>query len=62
MVYVNTYWQPRADSLESAYGIRNDARMFELINGDGSYRFWNLLANFLLACKKRRTQFVECYQ
>jgi hypothetical protein len=29
------------------------------MNGDGSYRFWNQLANFLLACKKRRTQFVE---
>jgi hypothetical protein len=39
--------------------IRNDARMCELMNGDGSYRFWNQLANFLLACKKRRTQFVE---
>ena len=39
--------------------VRNDADMCELMNGDGSYRFWNQLANYLLACKKHRALLME---
>lgn len=38
--------------------VRDDAHMCELMNGNGSYRFWNQFANFLLACKKHRAQYL----
>ena len=34
----------------------SDNDMKSLMNGDGSNCFWNDLANFLLACKRKRCQ------
>jgi hypothetical protein len=38
--------------------VTDDEGMNKLMNGDGSRRFWNKLAHFLLACKRSREKVV----
>jgi len=38
----------------------SDDGMNSLMNGDGSCMFWTDLANYVLACKRKRPLFLNC--
>lgn len=44
---------------EGDWQFRDDDHMRQVMNGDGSWSFWNKFANFLLACKRRRERLVN---
>ena len=44
--------------VEDGVVVWDDDCMNKLMNGDGSRRFWNRLASFLLACKRSRAKVV----
>jgi len=49
-----------ADSNISIWNVElSDDKLHVLMNGDGSVKFWNNLADYLLACKKKRQNFLS---
>ena len=59
--YFEALYQGYEDSDLTVWNIafRNDSHMHMMMNGSGCGTFWNMMADFLLSCKKHRQKRIQ---